>query len=470
LVDSPLLAGQHLRSIPLTEGKEPAHVLHLAADSADALAIKPAVLDGYKRLPVEARAMLGTPPYRSYDFLVALSDEIPHGGLEHHQSSDNRMRERSMLDEARVGGSGELLPHELAHAWNGKFRRPRGMATPDYQRAMQTELIWVYEGLTSYLGYVLAGRSGLATPEISRDRLATTFATMDNVPGRAWRSLHDTSVAAPVLFGSPHEWRSWRRGSDFYAEGLLLWLEVDGMIRQKTGGKKSLDDFCHLFHGANDGAPRVKPYDLDDIAAALNQVCPNDWLGHFRRRLDTTDLRAPAGGLEVCGLRVVFKETPTEETKASMSSGRNAGSTNLNFCGGFTVKADGVVHDVVHGSPADRAGLSPGMKVIAVDGRRFSAELLKQQIEATRDAKRTIELQVESNQFMKTLRLEYQGGLRYPHLERDPAKPDLLASILKARATTPTTFPSTAPVATTAPAATPRPIDKPQTNSPLGQP
>jgi predicted metalloprotease with PDZ domain len=462
LIDSPLLAGQFLRSIPLTEGKDPPYVLNLAADSPEALQIKPKVLDGYKRLPVEARAMLGNPPHRHYDFLVALSDEIPGGGLEHHQSSDNRMIERALLDEARVGGAGELLPHELTHSWNGKFRRPKGLATPDYQQAMHTELIWVYEGLTSYIGYVLAARSGLVTSEISRDRLAYTTASMELVPGRAWRSLHDTSVAAPALFGSPHEWRTWRRGTDFYPEGLLIWLEVDSMIRQKTAGRKTLDDFLHIFYGDNDGTPRVKPYELEDVAAALNQVCPNDWTGHFRARLDSTDAHAPSGGLDACGVGVVFKDTPSEETKAMEKSPRYAGQTNLNFSGGLTVKSDGSVYDVVRDSPADRAGLSPGMKIVTVNGRRFSADLLKHQIEAAKDNKQPIELGADSNQYVRTLSLDYHGGMRYPHLERDPAKPDLLAEILKSRATKAAVSPSTGPTATTGPAPTPRPIDKPQ--------
>lgn len=456
LIDSPLLCGAHLRSVPLTEGAGdlPPHMLHLAGDTPEALQIHPKVLDGFKRLPVEARAMLGTPPYRQYHFLVSLSDEIPHGGLEHHESSDNRAGERALLEADKGGGSGELFAHELSHAWNGKFRRPGGLATPDYQKPYHTELIWVYEGLTSYLGYVLAARSGLVPPEVSRDRLAGTAAHMDHQPARGWRSLHDTSVSAPALFGSPHEWRYFRRGTDFYPEGLLIWLEIDTILRKQTEGKRSLDDFCLAFFGGSGGRPRVEPYELGDLIALLGQIAPYDWKGYFRARLHGTDVRAPLGGVAEAGWRVAYADKPTETARAREGRHGGGGGADLAFCGGLICRGDGTVGDVVPGSAADAAGLAPGMKIVSVDGRRFSTDGLKRAIGATKDQKRTIELQVDSAQFLKTVKLEYAGGLRYPRLERTEAvAPDRLAEILKAKATKPATGPTTAANARTGAAA-----------------
>ncbi|HSI35025.1 MAG TPA: hypothetical protein VK986_15710, partial [Tepidisphaeraceae bacterium] len=352
---------------------------------------------------------------------------------------DNRLAERAMLDDARMAGSTELLPHEIAHAWNGKHRRPAGMTVPDYQKPLHTELVWVYEGLTSYLGYVLSARSGLISPDVARDRLASTAALMDASPARAWRSLHDTCVAAPVLFGAPHQWRAWRRGTDFYPEGLLLWLEVDSLIRTQTKHAKSLDDFLIAFYGASPGRPTVKPFTLDDLCAALNAVAPHDWLAHFRARLDSTNPRAPLAGLAASGLRVVFKEKPTDDAKAAMTTGRNAGGLSLRYSLGLDANKDAVVTDVLPNSPADRAGLAPGMKLIALNDRRYSHDLLKNTLDTPSTEKRTLTLQVDSNAHLKTLSLDYQGGPRHPHLERDPAHPgpDLLADILKPKTHTP---------------------------------
>jgi predicted metalloprotease with PDZ domain len=429
LVDSPMAAGAHARTFDLTPGGAPPHALHLFADSSEALALKDAALNGLKRLCSEAGSLFGGWPYRRYDFLFALSDHIPHGGLEHHECSDNRLWERTLLDDAKWITRAGLLPHEMVHSWNGKHRRPAGLATADYQQPMKTELLWVYEGLTTYLGETLTARAGLRTPAEAREALAYTAAGLDTRPGRSWRPLADTAVAAPVLSTASREWRGWRRALDYYPESQLIWLDADVLIRQKTG-RRSLDDFCHAFHGKTaKGAPSVVPYTLDDLLAALNAVCPHDWKGFFQARVYRTSPRAPLGGIEQGGWQLVYKETPTAFFKHAETANKEM---DYSFSLGLVLNEEGMVSDVLPGSPAGRAGLAPASKVLAVNGRRLNREVLRAAVHATK-AKPDIELLVESSEFFRTLRLSYKGGNRFPTLERNPSRPDLLSAILSPR-------------------------------------
>src|SRR5574340_1223149 len=308
LVDSPVIAGEYYRAIPLTApGTKPPVQMDIAADSAAALDMPAETETHYKNLVQDAVALFGAQHYRDYHFLFSLSDKVAHFGLEHHESNDSRSSERSLIkDEPRKLMAG-LLPHEYVHSWNGKYRRPAGLATPDYEQPMKGELLWVYEGLTTYLGNILTARSGLLTPEQYREDLALTAAYMTSRVGRKWRSLEDTAVAAQVLYRSPSQWSSWRRSVDFYPERDLIWLEADTIIRRETQGHQSLDDFCKLFHGgANnppDVAPAVKPYTFDELVATMNQVAAYDWRKFFRDRLDYTGPNAPLGGIENSGWR-----------------------------------------------------------------------------------------------------------------------------------------------------------------------
>src|SRR5947209_7589392 len=258
LVDSPLIAGAHFREIPITPAGEPrAHFVELAADSEGALAVSDADVEAFKRLVSETGALFGARHYNEYRFIVSASDYVAHFGLEHHQSSDDRVAERSFVDADRRRLVPTLISHEMTHSWNGKYRRPAGLATADYQAPMKGELLWVYEGLTNYLGEVLAARSGLQSPEDFREVLATTAAYLDNRQGRTWRPLWDTAIAAQLLYNAPQEWDNWRRDVDYYDEGTLIWLDADVTIRQQTNGTKSLNDFCRLFAGGQAGAPKV---------------------------------------------------------------------------------------------------------------------------------------------------------------------------------------------------------------------
>ena len=386
-------------------------------------------LGGWKRLCSEAGSLFGGWPYRRYHFLLCLSDHIPHGGLEHHECSDNRLPERTLLEDARCITRAGLLPHEMVHSWNGKHRRPAGLATADYQQPMKTELLWVYEGLTSYLGETLTARAGLRTVTEARDALAYTAAQLDSRPGRSWRPLADTAVAAPVLSTAVREWRGWRRALDYYPESQLIWLDADVVIRQKTG-RRSLDDFCHSFLGKSaKGVASVVPYTLDDLVAALNAVCPHDWKGFFQARVYRTSARAPLGGIEQGGWRLVYRETPTQFFKHAETANKEMDYT---FSLGLMLNEEGVVSDVLPGSPAGRAGLGPASRVLAVNGRRLTRDVLRAAVDATR-TKPDVELLVESADFFRHHRLAYKGGNRFPTLDRDNARPDLLTAILSPR-------------------------------------
>jgi predicted metalloprotease with PDZ domain len=425
LVDSPVLAGAHLRVITLTR-EPPVHRLDIAADSEAALEMSPELEAQYRSLVAETGALFGSRPYRHYDFLLTLSDHTAHFGLEHHESSDDRVDERSLLDPDRRRMMAGLLPHEMAHSWNGKYRRPADLAIGSFQEPMRGDLLWVYEGLTEYLGQVLAARSGLLTPEQYREDLALTAAEMDHQKGRAWRPLQDTAVAAQVLFGARSDWTAWRRGVDFYPESELLWLEADTIIRLESRGRKSLDDFCRLFHGGASGAPKVVPYGFDDVVSALHQILPYDWKKFWRARLDSTGPGAPLAGLTESGWKLVYTREISDMQRAAEDTRR---LTDVRYSLGLSVREDGAIPDVLPESPAASAGVGPGMRLVAVNGRRWSPAILRDAIK--RSGSRAIELLVENGEFFKTLRLDYAGPERYPHLERDTARPDLLSPILR---------------------------------------
>jgi predicted metalloprotease with PDZ domain len=380
---------------------------------------------------IEAGALFGAWPYGRYQFLLSLSDHVPHGGLEHHESSDNRVWERTLLDDAQFAVRAGLLPHELVHVWNGKHRRPNGLATPDYQQPMKTELLWIYEGLTTYLGEVLTARSGLRSPELAREALALTAATMDARPGRAWRPLADTAVAAPVLGAAAREWRGLRRGLDYYPESALIWLEADVLIRQKTNGQRSLDDFCRAFYGKTaKGVPAVVPYALDDVLSALEATAPLDWRGFFKARVYTPTPRAPLAGIEQGGWKLVYQDAPPTFFKYAEQATKEI---DLSFSLGLVLRDDGTVIDVLPGAPAARAGIGPAMKVIAVNGRRLTRDVLRATVRATK-TRPDVDLLVEANDHFRTHRLIWRGGDRYPTLERNPPREDLLSTILSPRA------------------------------------
>ena len=426
LVDSPVLVGEYLKAVAL--GQNPPAELDVAADSAAALEPSQDVWDLYKNLVAQAGALFGAQHYRAYHFLYTLSDHVAHFGLEHHESNDSRVEEKGLIDENDRKLNASLLSHEYVHSWNGKYRRPADLTTPDYQQPMQTDLLWVYEGLTEYLGSVLAARSRLWTPDQFREYLAIDAANLDHLPGRTWRNLQDTADAAPQLYFAPPAWYSWRRGVDFYDEDNFNWLWADVIIRQLTKNKKSLDDFCRSFHGAPGGVPAVKTYTFDDIVDALNQVAPYDWRGFWTERLTNHGPGAPLGGLEGSGWKLVYDETASDFLRTYEH--REARSDEA-YTLGLLLKDDGEVIDSVEGMTAANGGIGPGMKIVAVNGRRFSPDVLPDAIKTAKGGSEPIELLVENTDYFKTYKLDYHDGEKYPHLVRDESKPDLLSEIIK---------------------------------------
>lgn len=435
LIDSPLLAGRYFVEYPLAPEVTPKHFLDLVADGPEDLNIKPDALAAFSNLVRETGALYKSRHYESYHFLVTLSDQVAHFGLEHHQSSDDRVSEKTLLDDNLALLSADLLPHEFTHSWNGKYRRPAGLATGNYEDPMKGELLWVYEGLTQYLGDVLAARSGIETAEQYRAALAVSAATLDYRPGRTWRDLQDTATAAQILYDASSSWDNWRRNVDYYQEGELIWLDVDTTIRRLTNGRKSLNDFCARFEGlGGDTPPKVVPYTFDDVVADLNALAPYDWASFLKERLTTKSPHAPLLGIEHGGYRLEYTDVPGEyiEAREAVNSDAPAWWTI-----GINVSSDGHIEDVLIGSASDKAGLGPGMQIVAVNGRQYSPSLLG---DAIRDAKGNttpIELIVVNTGYYKVIHLDYHDGLRFPHLVRVNNTPDLLDEILKPMTKTP---------------------------------
>jgi predicted metalloprotease with PDZ domain len=428
LVDSPVITGEFLKVVPLAQ--DPPTEMDIAADSAAALDAPQEVWDHYKSLVEQANKLFGAHHYRDYHFLLSLSDHVAHFGLEHHESDDSRVEERGLVDESARKLEADLLPHEYVHSWNGKYRRPADLATPDYEQPMQDDLLWVYEGLTNYLGTVLTARSGLRTDAEARDALALTAAEMDHTPGRTWRNLQDTADAAPELYFSPQAWDSWRRSTDFYDEGTLDWLWADVIIRQQSKGTKTLDDFCYLFHGPPSTGPMLKTYTFDDVINALNQIVPYDWRGFWSERLANHGPGAPLGGIEGSGWKVAYDETPSDMLRGAEADGHIASGV---YSIGLELRDDGIIVDTIENMPAALAGIGPGMKLLGVNGRHYTPQVMRDALKAGKTGSAPLELLIENTDYYKIYKLDYHGGERYPHLVRDETKPDLLTEIYKAK-------------------------------------
>ncbi len=424
LVDSPVSAGRHYKTIELGRDGSIPHYLHLAGDSDSAIEITPEQIEHYKNLVTEAGALFGSRHYRSYHFLYTLSDHVASFGLEHHESSDDRVGERGLTDANVAKIEADLLPHEFVHSWNGKFRRPAGLATKDYSEPMKGELLWVYEGLTQYLGEILTPRSGLYTPAEFRERLAMIAAALDRKAGRKWRPLEDTAVAAQLLYGARPDYAEYRRGVDYYDEGTLIWLEADVTIRKLSGGKKSLNDFCRLFHGGPGGMPALKTYTFEDVVAALNSVQAYDWAAFLRDRVQKVQEHAPLGGIEAAGWKLIYTPQRSGMWRAFEDERKYA---DLMFSIGAVVKEDGTVSDVAFGGPARKAGLAPDAKVVAVDNRAFTLAVLREAVARGRG----MDLLVRRGEYFSTVHVDDSGGEKYPHLVRDESKPDLLSEIVQ---------------------------------------
>jgi len=436
LEDSPIMTGAYFHEYPLAPELSTKHYIDVIGDSAEVVEIRPTVLEHWNRLIHEAWAMYGQPHYRSYHFLLALRGAQGGGGLEHHESSDNSLPERALTtDEGEMLGAG-LLPHEFTHSWNGKYRRPAGLATPDYATPMKGELLWVYEGLTDYLGELLAARCGAISAEHYREALALDAANMDATTGRQWRSTGDTAISisglATAAFGGrgAGAWANWRRSADYYPEGNLLWLDVDTTIRKLTNNSKNLHDFMTVYLNKGGGqTPSVVPYDFNEIVADLNQVVKNDWAGFLNDRVNGINPHVNTEGFEQGGYRLVYTEKPNDYLKASLA--RSAGR-EFWFSLGLAFDSDGVtISDVRVGSAADKAKLIPGQKVMAVNGRVYSREAMHAAIRQGKTSSTPIHFILQNESLVTEADVDYRDGDRYPTLQRIEGAPDVLDEIAK---------------------------------------
>jgi len=428
LIDSPLYAGVNYKRVDISSGPDNKVYLDLFADKPEQLVMTPEELQYHKNLVFEAQKLFNSHHYDHYDFLFSLSDTVSGKGLEHHQSSEDGTRANYFTDWAAGVGGRALLPHEYTHSWNGKFRRPADLWTPNFNVPMQNDLLWVYEGLTDYYGNVLTARSGMRTPEQARDVFAQIAAGFEISPGRTWRPLVDTTNQ-PIIgnhFNSPESWPSWQRSYDYYPESDLIWLDADTKIRELSGGKKSLDDFAKLFFGIDNGSYVTRTYTLDDLVAALNTVQPYDWAGFLRARVYDVAPQTPENGFTQGGYRLVYNDNQPEWMKHADSTRGMSFATSL----GFSLKGDGSLNDVVWDSPAFKAGITPDMQLQAVNDQKFSMDNLREVILASEKSKAPVKLLLKRGDEFVTISLDYYGGMRYPHLEKVEGTPDRLDAIL----------------------------------------
>lgn len=428
-IDSPAIIGKYFKKVPLTDSGT-LHEIDIAADSQEALEYKPETLAGWKELVRQAHVAFGAEHYKSYRFLLTLSDMGGSEGLEHHQSSEDGVALNAFKGGEPLYDLGDLLGHEYAHSWNGKYRRPAGLATPDFEKPQSGELLWVYEGLTQYLGYVLPTRSGLWSQEVFRETIADTAAQMVEQSGRNWRPLVDTARAVQFTYPSPRVWMNQRRRVDYYFEGSLIWLEADVLIRTKTNGKKSLDDFFHVFHGGANTGPMVKPYTFNDVVAALNTVMPYDWAGFLRTRVYEIRSQAPLNGITMGGWKLEYSATPNIRT-----GGSETVHNTRNYFGSIGISVDeyGTITDLRADSPAAKAGLAPNMRILAKDDKPMSLDDISAAITAAVGKTEPIVFTVDRAGEKETYSIDYHGGLKYAHLVRDNSVTDVISEIGKPR-------------------------------------
>jgi len=385
--------------------------------------------------------LFGARHWRQYDFLLAQSETFGNIGLEHHESSENGVRPNYFKDWDKSIRSRELLPHEYVHSWNGKFRRPSDLWTPQYNVPMRNSLLWVYEGMTQYWGHVLATRSGLTTPEQARDRLAEVAAYLDGRAGRLWRNLQDTTNEGTISSRRDKSWRDWQRGGDYYDEATLLWLDADTLIREKSGGTKSLDDFARAFFGIAtrrnaDGGIQAATYPFDELVQTLNGVQPHDWATFLRQRLDRTGAGAPLDGLQRGGWKLAWAASESEFARNAEGRGGTGGrerTANFDYSLGLRVLPDGRLEQVLWDSPAYKAGLAPGLTLVAVNMSVYKSDRLAEAIKANVEGKAPIQLLLREGETFRQVSIDWRGGLRYPRLERVEGSPDRLSAIQSPR-------------------------------------
>jgi predicted metalloprotease with PDZ domain len=424
LQDSPVFAGRYFRADDLGHGV----TLNTVADHPSELAVPAEVLQKHRNLVTQSLRLFGARHYDHYDFLHAVTDRLGGIGLEHHRSSENQNDPGYFIDWQASLPDHNLLPHEFVHSWNGKFRRPADLFTPDFRTPMRNSLLWLYEGQTQFWGHVLEARSGMSTKEQVLGKLAVIAATLDVRAGRQWRPLLDTTNDPIISARRPKAWTSWQRSEDYYNEGLLIWTEADAIIRQGTGNRRGMDDFARAFFGIRPGDWGVVPYNLDEVVRTLNSVHPHDWRSFLDQRVNRIGDRAPLGGFTRSGYRLDYGETPNAAHAASMKASK---ANDLSFSAGLTVDKDGKITQVVWGSPAFRAGLVVGETILAVDGRSYSEAAIKERISAAKGGSAPLQLTTRRGEEVRLVPLSWNGGLRYPRLIKVGAKRGALDILLE---------------------------------------
>ena len=429
LVDSPVYAGRHAKNIDLTPAGSKVPVrLGVVADAAKFLEAKPAQVAIHKAMVEQTLKLFGAQHYDHYQFLFSLSGQMGGNGLEHQRSSENGVGTDYFTGWNEKAGFTDLLAHEFVHSWNGKYRRGADLWTPNFNVPMQDSLLWVYEGQTQFWGNVLAARSGLRPLAASRDALALVAATYaDNRAGLQWRGIQDTTNDPIVVGRASRAYLNYQMSEDYYRGGQMIWWEADALIRTKSGGRKSLDDFARAFFGVNDGEWKVQnTYTFEDVVKTLDGVQPHDWTTFLRDRLDGKV--ALTGGIEASGWKLVYKDEPNAYAKASS----RGGGADYTYSLGLSLNKEGVIGDVRWDSPAFKAGIGSGSTVVAVNGLAYDKDVLDEAVTAAKTGA-PIELMLRDFDIYRTIRLDYRGGLRYPHLERIEGKPDTLTPMLTAR-------------------------------------
>jgi predicted metalloprotease with PDZ domain len=426
LADSPMIAGRYARRIDLDPGAAVPVNLDVIADRPELLAATPQEIDIHRALVQQAYKLYGSHHYNHYDFLFSLSDRMGGEGLEHHRSSEDGTIPDYFTEWSKHPASRDLLAHEYTHSWNGKFRRPADLWTPDFNVPMRDSLLWVYEGQTQYWGFVLSGRSGLLSRQEALDALATTAATYANRVGRDWRDVEDTTNDPIIASRRPIPWTSFQRSEDYYSEGQLVWLDADTLIRERSHGKRSLDDFAKAFFGIDNGSWTTVTYTFDDVVAALNKVEPYDWATFLKQRIYEVAPQPPLDGITRGGWKLVYTDTPTDYFKSAETRRK---STDLTYSIGLVLGHGADITQVQWDGPAFKAGLTIGGKILAVNGIAYDADRLKETITEAKKGHEPINLLVKSGDHYKTVAIDYHGGLRYPRLERIEGTPDLLSAI-----------------------------------------
>jgi predicted metalloprotease with PDZ domain len=430
LVDSPLIAGRYYKQFDLDPGGPARVSLDVIADKPEELEATPEQIAIHRQLVQQAYKLYGSHHYDHYDFLFSLSDQMGGNGLEHHQSSEDGTTPTYFTEWDKNPASRDLLAHEYTHSWNGKFRRPADLWTPNFNVPMRDSLLWVYEGQTQYWGYVLAARAGLLTRQQALDAIAGVAATYDHRIGREWRAMQDTTEDPILSMRRPQSWTSWQRSEDYYSEGQLIWLDADTKIRELTKGQKSLDDFAKAFFGVHNGSFVTDPYRFEDVVATLNSVAPYDWTTFLRTRLDGHGPGAPLDGIARGGYHLVYSET---ETPYEKSANQRRKMEDFTYSLGLNVNHEGAISAVLWNSPAFKAGMEPGATIVAVNGIAYDADDMKDVVRASKTATGPIALLIKDGKHYRTVSIDYHGGLRYPHLERDPSVPARLDDILAPR-------------------------------------